>query len=121
MHALFVSFHAKDYAASKRFYEEVLGLEPVREHLGPPHRFTNYDVGGLFLKVYEWPDEYFGSGHCGLFIETDDLDSVISRLDEDGARHHGIRVHAWGGRSCSVVDPSGNSFDLIDSRQRGDV
>jgi len=25
----------------------------------------------MALKVYEWKEKYYGSGHSGLFIETD--------------------------------------------------
>ncbi|MGA0254101.1 MAG: VOC family protein [Bacteroidetes bacterium] len=120
MKALFISFHAKDYLASKHFYEVVLGLHVQREHAGPPHRFTNYDLGGTLLKVYEWTEPYHGSGHSGLFLATESLDHVVDRLEKAGVTHRGIRVHDWGGRSCSVFDPSGNIFDLIDAHQQGD-
>lgn len=121
MKAVFVSFPASDYAASKEFYETVVGLPVAREHDGPPHRFTNYDLGGLILKVYEWTEEYFGSGHSGLFIETDELDRTIERIHAAGGRATDIEVHEWGGRSSSVTDPFGNIFDLIDSRRKGNA
>lgn len=121
MRALFISFHAKDYAASKHFYEDLLGLKPAREFEGTPHRFTNYDLGGVTLKMYEWSEEYFGSGHSGLFIETDQLDAVIGRLEVAGVKTFGIKLQEWEGRSCSVEDPSGNIFDLIDSSRKGNV
>ena len=119
MKALFISFHARDYESSKQFYESLLGLDVSKENEGPPHRFTNYDLGGTVLKVYEWTEEYFGSGHSGLFIETANLDEDISRLEGAGVPLSGIQVHSWGGRSCSVTDPSGNIFDLIDANQKG--
>jgi predicted enzyme related to lactoylglutathione lyase len=119
MKALFISFPAADYFASKRFYEEAVGLTIENVFEGQPHRFTNYDLGGLLLKVYEWTDPYFGSGHSGLFIETADLDTVIKRIQAYGAKTTDITVHQWGGRSCSVTDPFGNIFDLIDSHQKG--
>lgn len=119
MKALFISFHAKDYHASKQFYENLIGLDVSREYDDAPHRFTNYDLGGMVLKVYEWTEEYFGSGHSGLFIETANLDHAVARLDVAGVPLSGIQIHSWGGRSCSVTDPSGNIFDLIDSNQKG--
>ena len=64
--ALFTSFPASDYAVSNRFYEEAVGLTAEREYNGNPHWFTNYNLGGLILKVYEWPEPYYGSGHSGL-------------------------------------------------------
>ena len=121
MKALFISFHAKDYAASKYFYEELIGLRVQRESEGAPHRFTNYDLDGLLLKVYEWTEPFHGSGHSGLFVETDNIDGLVARLEAAGVEHRGIRVHDWGGRSCSVFDPSGNIFDLIDAGHMGNV
>ena len=121
MRALFTSFPASDYAASKRFYEQVVGLRVLREHDGQPHRFTNYDLGGMVLKLYEWTQPYYGDGHSGLFIETDNLDDVVARIHEAGAKTSGIQVHEWGGRCCSITDPFGNIFDLIDARQKGDA
>ena len=120
MKALFTSFPASDYAASKRFYEDAVGLKAQREFEGSPHRFTNYDLGGMILKVYEWTESYFGAGHSGLFIETDDLDRTVHRIRDFGGKTTDIVVHEWGGRCCSVTDPFGNIFDLIDASQKGD-
>jgi len=120
MKALFTSFPAADYPASKRFYEDIVGLGVQRAFEGSPHRFTNYDLGGMVLKVYEWTDKYYGKGHSGLFIETKDLDGVVDRIRRHGGKTTEIVVHAWGGRCCSVTDPFGNIFDLIDANQKGD-
>lgn len=121
MRALFTSFPASDYAASKRFYEDLVGLPVLREYQGEPHRFTNYDLGGMMLKLYEWTQPYFGSGHSGLFIETDELEDVVARIRAAGAKTTAIEVHGWGGRCCSITDPFGNIFDLIDARQKGNA
>ena len=61
MKALFTSFPASDYIASKKYYEEAIGLRALREYEGTPHRFTNYDLKGTVLKVYEWTENYYGS------------------------------------------------------------
>ena len=119
MQALFTSFHAAEYAASKRFYEDVLGMPIASEFNGEPHRFTNYDIDGMVLKVYESTEPYFGSGHSGLFIETKSLDNVVAAIQDAGGKTFEIEVHAWGGRCCSVTDPAGNIFDLIDANQKG--
>jgi len=108
--ALFISFPAADYEASKAFYENVIGLPVDRESDDGPHRFTNYKLGGLVRKIIEWADEWHGAGHSGLFIETEELDSVIDRVRTKG-----------GGRSCTVQDPFGNLFDLIDANMNGDA
>ena len=119
MKALFTSFPAADYALSKRFYEEAVGLPVLREHKGPPHRFTNYDLGGVVLKVYEWTEPWYGRGHSGLFIATADLDAALARIRDFGGKTTPAVVQTWGGRSSSVTDPFGNIFDLIDENETG--
>ncbi|MEM8844146.1 MAG: glyoxalase superfamily protein [Pseudomonadota bacterium] len=121
MKALFTSFPASDYEKSKEFYEKVIGLTIQREYEGQPHRFTNYDLGGMTLKLYEWTEKYYGSGHSGLFIETSEIDKVVDRVNDFGAKTSGIVLHEWGGRCCSVTDPFGNIFDLIDENQKGEA
>ena len=121
MKALFVSFPASDYACSKRFYEEAVGLPVMRESLDGPHKFTNFDLGGPVLKVFEWTDTWHGSGHSGLFIETDDLDAAVARIRQSDGSARDIEVHAWGGRCSTITDPFGNLFDLIDSNMKGDA
>ena len=121
MLALFTSFPAGGYAISKRFYEIALRIPIAREYEGKPHRFTNYDLGGMTSKVYEWLEPYHGSGHTGLFIETSELDGVLERVKKFGAKATDIVVHEWGGRCSTVTDPFGNMFTLIDSDQKGDI
>ena len=121
MRALFISFPAADYDASVGFYANVIGLSRLRESTGGPHRFTNFDLGGPLLKVFEWTDPWHGEGHSGLFIETADLDAVVERVRASDGEAMDIVVHAWGGRCCTIRDPFGNLFDLIDARQTGDA
>jgi len=121
MKALFTSFPASDLIESKHFYEHFIGLSVLREYDGQPHRFTNYDLGGMILKVYEWTEPYYGSGHSGLFIETNDLDSIVNSIRKSSGKSTEIKVHEWGGRCCSITDPFGNIFDLIDANQKGDI
>jgi len=121
MKALFVSFPASDYEASVDFYKNVVGLQPLRESDDGPHRFTNFDLGGPVLKIFEWTEPWHGSGHSGLFIETDKIDDAADRIRANGGHVKDIEVYAWGGRCCTVKDPFGNLFDLIDAREKGDA
>jgi len=121
MRALFISFPASDYAKSKLFYEKAVGLPIDSEFDGQPHKFTNYDLGEINLKIFEWKEKWYGSGHSGLFIETADLDEVVKRISDFGNKTTEITTHEWGGRCCSVTDPFGNIFDLIDSSQKGNA
>jgi len=119
MKASFISFPASDYTESTNFYENIIGLNILRKHNGEPHKFTNYDLGGVTLKIYEWTEKYYGSGHSGLFIETEELDETVNRVREAGKKATDIVIHKWGGRCSSITDPFGNIFDLIDTNRKG--
>jgi predicted enzyme related to lactoylglutathione lyase len=119
--ALFISFPAANYEASKDFYENSIGLTPLRESIDGPHRFVNYDLGGSVLKIFEWKEEWHGSGHSGLFVETEALNETVERVRSRGGDAFDIVVHPWGGRCCTLKDPFGNLFDLIDSNMKGDA
>ena len=121
MKALFTSFQASNYTESKRFYESAIGLPVIPKYEEEPHRFTNYNLDGMSLKVYEWLDPYYGSGHSGLFIETEDLDDSVERIQKFGGKVTDIEVYKWGGRCSSITDPYGIIFSLIDSNQKGDA
>jgi len=61
-------------------------------------------TGLLIMKLYEWTEKYHGSGHSGLFIETNELDDVVNRVNRSGAEANDIVIHEWGGRCCSVTE-----------------
>ena len=121
MKASFISFPASNYDASVSFYRDVIGLVPVRDSDSGPHRFTNFDLGGPVLKIFEWTDPWHGQGHSGLFVETDSLDDIVERVGGSDGQAMDIVVHAWSGRCCTIRDPFGNLFDLIDANQKGDA
>ena len=122
MKALCMTFPASDYAASKAFYEQTIGLPIRKEYEGEPHRYTDYDLGGVFLKIFEWTEKWNGHGHSGLLLETGSLDEMVERIkDRRDGKAHKIVVTEWGGRCCTVSDPFGNLFDLVDANQKGDL
>lgn len=121
MKALFTSLPAADYMAGKDFYENSLGLTVLREFEGGPRRATNHDLGGLVLKIFEWTEAWCGTGHSDLFIETDRLDEVVERIRERGGKTFDTVVHPWGSRCCTVGNPFGNLFDLIDANMKRDA
>ena len=103
------------------YYKEAVGLVPLRESTGDPHRYTNFELGGPVLKVFEWTEPWHGSGHSGLFIETDILDDAVTRIQASAGEAKDIVIQPWGGRCCTIRDPFGNLFDLVDANQKGDA
>jgi catechol 2,3-dioxygenase-like lactoylglutathione lyase family enzyme len=115
--------YADDVAAAASFYEDVLGLRPLRE-LNELSAVFRLDDGGVLLlfdpAVSEVPGRLVpshgarGPGHVAFSVEPRSLDALGERL-----RKHGVEVeheHAWapGGHSLYVRDPAGNSVELVE-------
>ena len=112
--------YAEELAASARFYEEVLGLEPISTVEGRHVFFRCGD--GVFLLFNpartEVPEGEVpahgarGPGHVAFAVPQEELSLWRGRLES-----HGVAVEAevsWprGGRSLYVRDPAGNSVEL---------
>lgn len=111
--------YATDLARSARFYEEVLGLEPLSSVEGR-HAFFRLP-GAMFLLFQPErtaeseevpPHGSSGPGHVAFSVEAGELDAWRHRLSD-----HGIAVEKevrWprGGVSIYLRDPAGNSIEL---------
>lgn len=53
-----------------------------------------------------------------FMLVTDDMDSLIARLDEAGARFKGGTSEAGAGRARLVEDPSGNLIELFEFKKQ---
>ena len=104
---LFVS----DIAASKRFYNEVLGMKIVADF----GRNVGFE-GGLAI----WEKDYalrtvfgdkadavaVGGNNVEVYFESSNIDALFSRLVENGvAVIHPVYEHPWGQRGFRVYDP----------------
>ena len=100
-----------DVAAAKRFYGDVLGLDPVMDHgwivtYGSPQRMdveVSFAVeGGSGTPV---PD---------LSIEVDDLDAVLDGMKRAGfSIEYGPADEPWGVRRFFVRDPFGRLVNIL--------
>ena len=106
---LFVS----DIAASRAFYEEILGQVVALDH-GPNVAFE----GGfaIWSADHAWPvihGRQRGAAPedvevCELYFETEDLDAAAARLQEAAVSFvHPLREQPWGQRVLRVRDPDG--------------
>lgn len=115
--------YVDDLDAAERFYQEVLGLEPLSRQAGR-HAFFKFE-GGVFLLFSPEaslasdelpPHGAFGPGHCCFRIAEGELEAWKTRLER-----HGVAILAeqdWpkGGRSLYFHDPSGNLLELAPAR-----
>jgi predicted enzyme related to lactoylglutathione lyase len=114
-------YHADDHEAAKRWYTDLLGLEP---YLSTPayaeFRFGDYqhelgllnsrylaDLGGATPEA---------TGPAGVIVywHVDDVDAVLARLTAMGARlHQPPRDFGRGFIGASVIDPFGNILGIM--------
>jgi glyoxylase I family protein len=116
-----VAIIASDYAVSRRFYVEILGLPIIREVYREERRSWKCDlaIGEAQIELFSFPDppprpshpEARGLRH--LAFSVTDLDAVMSRLVAAGIALEPVRVDAYTGRRFTFFsDPDGLPLEL---------
>jgi glyoxylase I family protein len=119
-----VAIIASDYARSKRFYAEVLGLRIVREVYREDRRSHKLDLelgDGTQIELFSFPDppmrvtnpEACGLRHLALAVA--DLDAEIERLGSLGIPCEPVRVDEFTGRRFTFFrDPDELPIELYE-------
>ena len=118
-----VNYWADDLEAAKRWYAELLGIEPYfeRPEAGPP-AYIEFRIGdyqhelGLIDARYS-PDGHGAGRPAGAVLHwhVEDVQVALNRLLSMGAREH-QPVTEWGTAgfvTASVVDPFGNVLGVM--------
>jgi catechol 2,3-dioxygenase-like lactoylglutathione lyase family enzyme len=114
-----VRYIVSDVSSCVDFYRDRLGFK-VEMHPGPGFAALSRDDLRLYLnapgagsagKAGEDPEP---GGWNRFQIETDDLDGLIGRLRDAGARFRGTLATGRGGRQILLEDPSGNVIELFE-------
>jgi len=86
MHAV---LPARDLARARKFYHDVLGLDPAEEH--EQGRLLTYRVAGSAFDIYE--TENAGTAkNTQLCFETDDLDMEMRQMRERGVMFEDFEI-----------------------------
>lgn len=111
-----VSFYAADLDAAKRWYTELLGIEPYFNRPG----YAEFRIGdhqhelGLIDSKYAPETTATGPAGAVVYWHVDDLPAVVDRLLSMGATEHdGIRERGHGFVTASVADPFGNILGVM--------
>lgn len=117
-----VSFWAEDLEAARRWYADLLGVEPYFSKAGPDGRVGYYEfrIGdhqtelGLIDARFTPPGHVQGGGGALLYWHVDDLEASLERLLAMGAKaHDGITPRGEGFVTASVTDPFGNILGIM--------
>ena len=119
-----VAIIASDYARSKRFYAEVLGLRIVREVYREDRRSHKLDLelgDGEQIELFSFPEpprrvtkpEACGLRHLALAVE--DLGAEVTRLASLGVPCEPVRVDEFTGRRFTFFrDPDELPIELYE-------
>lgn len=100
-----------DVEAAKRFYHDVLGLDPLMDH----GWIVTYGSGETALAQISFASQG-GSGTPvpDLSIEVDDLDQALERMAKaEFAVEYGPVDEPWGVRRFFVRDPFGKLVNIL--------
>lgn len=120
-----VAIIASDYARSRRFYAELLGLEVIAEHYRQARDSWKLDLrldDGTQIELFSFPSppprvsrpEACGLRH--LSFRVADLDAALLHLAARGVEVEPIRVDEFTGRRFSFfADPDGLPLELYEA------
>lgn len=102
-------YPARDLATSKRWFEELLGIEP---YFDQPF-YVGFNVAGYELALDpDAPQETGPVAYWGVA----DAESALAELLSAGAGEHGpLREVGDGIRVASVLEPGGGVFAIIEN------
>jgi catechol 2,3-dioxygenase-like lactoylglutathione lyase family enzyme len=92
---------AQDLERARRFYSDVLGLEPVEERGGG----LRYLCGGTEFHLFESSGAASGASTQAGF-EVDDIDAALSGLRDRGLRFERFDIPGFDARGDVVVVPN---------------
>lgn len=120
-----VAIIASDYARSKRFYTEVLGLQVVAEAYREARDSWKLDLrvdANAQIELFSFPDPPARASRpeaCGLrhlAFRVADLDASIRHLAGHGVECEPIRVDEYTGRRFTFfADPDGLPLELYEA------
>lgn len=117
LHVHHIALIAADYAASKRFYTEVLGLTVIREVYRAERQSYKLDLalnGHYIIELFSFPapparltrPEAAGLRHLAFAVS--DLDATVAWLDQHHVASEPIRTDEFTGRRFTFIqDPDG--------------
>ena len=106
----------KDIEKSRRFYEDLFGLEMLVDNDG-----NMVLSDGLALQEEKYWKEFLGkdiipeSNSCELYFEEADIEGFISKLESmypEVKYVNRLMMHSWGQKVIRFYDPDGNLIEV---------
>ena len=120
-----IAIICSDYARSKHFYTDILGLEVIRETYREGRRSFKLDLAlgdRYVIELFSFPDpppRASGPEACGLrhlAFAVDDLDAAIRQLSQRNVATEPVRVDELTGKRFTFLrDPDELPIELYES------
>lgn len=118
-----VALIASDYARSRRFYTEVLGLQVVHEHYRTERRSHKLDLqlpDGTQVELFSFPNPPARPSYpeaCGLrhlALRVADMQDSLAALTAHGVAAEPVRTDPFTGALFTfIADPDGLPIELV--------
>ncbi|WP_033167980.1 VOC family protein [Clostridium sp. KNHs205] len=120
-----IAIICSDYAKSKTFYTEVLGLQIIREVYREERDSYKLDLslnGTYLIELFSFPNppqrpsypEAAGLRH--LAFAVDDIELAVRKLNDRGVQVEPVRIDTITGKKCTFFqDPDGLPLELYES------
>jgi predicted enzyme related to lactoylglutathione lyase len=113
-----ISYWAADLEAAKRWYAELLGIEPYYERPGGYYEFRigdyQHELGLINSKYAPFDTSKTGPAGALMFWHVDDVHATLDRLLSMGAQQlEAPQDRGEGFITASVVDPFGNILGIM--------
>ncbi len=113
-----ISYWAADLEAAKRWYAELLGIEPYFEVPGGYYEFRigdyQHELGLINSKYAPFDTQAHVPAGAIMFWHVDDVNATLDRLLSMGAKQLQVpQDRGEGFITASVVDPFGNILGIM--------
>lgn len=112
----------EDFEVSRKFYQNVLGLEINNTDNG----FADFKLNGTSLAIFQkdaaiamFPKEFMTiGGGAVLAFQVADLNKTIQELQESGVLlFEGPKTTSWGQKVAYILDPDKNIWEISESEK----
>ena len=115
----FTCYPATDLAASRAFYEGILGLKPSMDTpLGDDGGWVEYEIGAHTFSIGKAPGWLPSPDGPSCGLETEDFEATIAALKAAGVRFKMEPFETPVCHMAMVFDPAGNVL-IIHKRKPG--
>ena len=106
---LSVTLYVSDLERSRRFYEEILGLNKKYEYSS----YVGFECGGVEIGLIPRDKLEIGKDAASIQFFVEDVDKTCQSLKQKGVKFL-VEPHdePWGGRQARFHDPDGNVLEV---------